>query len=422
MRRITRLRRPSGLSANITRSQITPLVGQSPSIPSSHTIAASPRRPVPASSLPSPAFARLYSTDKKPEPEPASEPQEGSPENPQQESASPATNDASASEPQAATTTDLAPYTAEQDPTATTTTTSNFFDPEEEASRWTTFVPPPRRRRVAERTDEVTDPEYKPALTSEGLQVVGDTRRWWDDGKHWPDSANFVGFRPRVARRENGVLEVAVRRAVVEAYALRSAGQEGRLVAKWPLGGAEQMTQALGVEVKVAPDGGVKLEGDVGAVLTALGEEAEAGSAERAELEADKVEELREAWGNEWKSVSLADPRIKFAVTKRIFQLTGHLVQDFQLAGINNVQTLLHVVLKPPKPKTLTMEIQERRQDLLQLPNVHVSTKRITRGDKEKAVGRFKLIEEEFRKRDLPLKGHGNASPNTEIMRIRGDV
>lgn len=83
---------------------------------------------------------------------------------------------------------------------------------------------------------------------------------------------------------------------------------------------------------------------------------------------------------------------------------------------------LLRVLQKPPKPKTLSDEIVERRPELTQLPNVSFSPKRVTRGDKEKAVGRFKLIEEEFRKRDLPLQGHGFAQKNKERSWLRGGV
>ncbi|KAG4217143.1 hypothetical protein PC116_g34376, partial [Phytophthora cactorum] len=109
-------------------------------------------------------------------------------------------------------------------------------------------------------------------------------------------------------------------------------------------------------------------------------------------------------------------------VTKRVFQLTGQLVHDHQLSSITDIRSQLHAVQKPPKPKTLTEEIQERRQDLVQIPNVSFATKRITRGDREKAVGRFKLIEEELKKRDLPLEGHGFVRKNTEISRFKGGV
>lgn len=86
------------------------------------------------------------------------------------------------------------------------------------------------------------------------------------------------------------------------------------------------------------------------------------------------------------------------------------------------MHTLLRVLQKPAKPVTLTQEITERRPELTQLPNVTFSAKRLTRGDREKAVGRFKLIEAELRKRDLPLEGHGFARKNKERQWFRGEV
>lgn len=82
---------------------------------------------------------------------------------------------------------------------------------------------------------------------------------------------------------------------------------------------------------------------------------------------------------------------------------------------------LLAVLQKPPKPKTLSDEIAKRQPVLAQeLPNVSFATKRVTRGDRERAVGRFKLIEEEFKKRDLPLDGHGFAQRNKERSWLSG--
>ena len=144
-------------------------------------------------------------------------------------------------------------------------------------------------------------------------------------------------------------------------------------------------------------------------------------------------------------------------VTKRIFQLTGHLIPDHRLSEITNVQSLLRVLQKPPKPRTLTDEIlkrdlklrqqqqqqqqqeegqkeaetqqaegqqqqQQKPLELTQLPNVTFVPRRVTRGDRETAVGRYKLIEAEFRKRDLPVHGHGYARKNKERTWLRGGV
>ncbi|KAI0888491.1 ribosomal subunit 39S-domain-containing protein [Annulohypoxylon maeteangense] len=400
MRRITRLRRPSGLSANITRSQIAPLVGQSPSV-SSHNISTSPRRPIPTASLQSPAFARLYSTEKQP---PNSQSPSSEAEKPQEGEQS---KELALSESESTS------KVAEEDP-------EEALEEYSEEPQWTTFIPPPHQRTYTERADEVSDKTYKPALLDDGLEVVGGTERWWSKLEHWPKSANFISFRPHDKVHGDEFLEAAVRRAVVEAFALKQAGKEGALVAKWPIKGQAEMNEALKVQLSVKPDGGVALEGNVKAVLEALVEDAAEHTPRRPALPIEELTTYRSAWGKDWKTVSLADPRIKFAVTKRIFQLTGHRIQDFQLSGITNVQTLLHVVQKPAKPKTLTQEIQEKRQDLTQLPNVFVAAKRITRGDKEKAVGRFKLIEEQYKKRQLPLVGHGSASTNMEIPRMLG--
>ena len=56
------------------------------------------------------------------------------------------------------------------------------------------------------------------------------------------------------------------------------------------------------------------------------------------------------------------------------------------------------------------------------LPNVTVAPKRVTRGDKEIALGRFKLMQEEFKKRQIPAYGHGSARKGKEGQRQRGGL
>ncbi len=87
---------------------------------------------------------------------------------------------------------------------------------------------------------------------------------------------------------------------------------------------------------------------------------------------------------------------------------------------MTTVQTFLHMLKKPPKPATLAEELEKRHPDLLDMPNVTFAPKRVTRGDKEIALGRFKLMQEEFKKRELPGYGHGYARKGKEISRLRG--
>lgn len=57
-----------------------------------------------------------------------------------------------------------------------------------------------------------------------------------------------------------------------------------------------------------------------------------------------------------------------------------------------------------PKPKKLA-EILLGQADLLALPNVEIFERRYTPIDKEKDVGRWKIIERELKERNLPLTG-----------------
>lgn len=395
MRRIPRLRRPSSLSTSTSRTPIAPLITQCPSS-SSQSLSVSNLKPIPAS-VQRLAFVRVYSSDNHPNRKSTSR---------------------DAEEVQESQLNDL--------------NEGNIEEVEDQLSQqWQTYVPPPQRS-YAERSDEVSDPEYVPALTAEGLETVGGLGDWWDQQTHWPKSADFVGFKPLERVLDPAVIEASVRRAVIEAFALKQAGREDDLVKTWPIARDGVVRQLMEVDVNVTEGGAVSLTGDISVVIDSLNWKDEASVAgesaadepasDRPVFRTEEAQKYREVWGNGWKTASLSDPRLKFAVTKRIFQLTGQLVHDHQLPSISDVRSLLHVVQTPPKPRTLTQEIQERRQDLVQLPNVSIATKRITRGDREKALGRFKIIEEELKKRDLPLEGHGFVRKNRELSRLKGGV
>ncbi|KAH9886602.1 ribosomal subunit 39S-domain-containing protein [Xylariomycetidae sp. FL2044] len=397
MRRIPRLRRPSGHLASYSNSSAT---AHPHALVSASSLQPRPTRR-PTTPLPSASLARLYSTS----------------------------NDKSTSNgkplPQSLA---QAPAPAPSEEVVDTPNEENWEELPEELPSHDNYVPPPERS-YAERSEEVTDPHYVPASTADGLDTIGGLGDWWDRKGHWSQTGNFVGFKPRKKVQDQRVLEASVRRAVSETYALLQAGQDDRLVTSWPVGDQVDFERVLELDVKAGADGAVSLSGDVSGLLGALQNKdelveatAETVSRRPSELPRVPIEKYKVNWDQSWKKISLSDPRVKFAVTKRVFQLTGHLVPDHQLSSLANVHSLLRVVQKPPKPVTLTEEIQKHRQDIVTMPNVSVHAKRLTRGDREKAVGRFKLIEEEFRKRDLPLRGHGGASKNREIPRLKGET
>jgi len=58
-----------------------------------------------------------------------------------------------------------------------------------------------------------------------------------------------------------------------------------------------------------------------------------------------------------------------------------------------------------PQPKKLAQQLIEK-QTPMDLPNVKISSRRVTPIDKEKALGRWKIIEQALQDRGLPVTGH----------------
>lgn len=92
-------------------------------------------------------------------------------------------------------------------------------------------------------------------------------------------------------------------------------------------------------------------------------------------------------------------------VLKRTMQLTGIRVPDSAIMPARNAQALLKQLIVPTKPRKL-VEALEQKEDLINLPNVSVYAKRVTPIDKERSVGRWKIIEKELQERGLPVTGH----------------
>jgi len=71
--------------------------------------------------------------------------------------------------------------------------------------------------------------------------------------------------------------------------------------------------------------------------------------------------------------------------------------------------------VKPPPPEKLAAHIAVSG-GLASLPNVQVSSRRITPIDKDKMVGRWKVIVKELRDRGLPVTGTGRFSKSVESL------
>jgi len=101
--------------------------------------------------------------------------------------------------------------------------------------------------------------------------------------------------------------------------------------------------------------------------------------------------------------------------------LTGHIVSDGKLMTIKTIGALVAHLAQPPKAKRLVDEIQAKGI-LSDLPNVQVFRRRVGPVDKERMVGRWKIIERELQKRNLPALGTGGYRKTVEKSWVVGGV
>lgn len=343
---------------------------------------------------------------------------------------------------------------------------------------------PPDEITVAPRADTAKQEaaDYIPAQHAQGLDIVGGLKGWFERDDHWGPTKRYTGFTPTNRVQDPALLELSVRRAVVEALAVSAGGaeEEALLAGLWERGEKEDAVRALGLGVEVTEGGDAKLVGDVEGVVRALRWDPEApGSVASADEEvgrqrftAEEAREIVQTWDKSWKGISLRDVRLKFAVcvyifcfyffallftspspspslpqtssfliatygyccwqrsrantshtpiqvTKRILQLTGHTIPDSKLHGINTAGNLVALLVKPP-PATKVAEAIEQQGELNKLPNVEVHATRRTPVHKHQQVGRWKVIVEELEKRRMPATGDGGIGGFVEDKWFRG--
>lgn len=327
MRRIPRLRRPSGLpspstttTTNISRSVAGPShIAQPFSSSSQSTISALPsrQRPTAARSFVSPpSLARFSSSEKQPEqktPTPTREPEVEAQTQAQTQEQEPGTGPG----------TELQHASRVADDIIDHRTGDSFSWSEETAAISAgPYTAPPSQRVEAARQHEVADPTYSPATTSEGLKTVGGLSGWWSNPDHWGAGGDFTSFRPREKVTDPALIEAAVRRAVVEAFALREVGHEDQLLSVWPTTVSKADLQGLlAWDLKSTGDGSPTLGGSAAVVAEGLRWKDDSDivsgdhDAQHEEiLSSAEAAALSQTWDQSWKTISLVDPRIRFAV------------------------------------------------------------------------------------------------------------
>ncbi|TDZ34331.1 hypothetical protein CTRI78_v011618 [Colletotrichum trifolii] len=261
----------------------------------------------------------------------------------------------------------------------------------------------------AEALKEMT---YVRANTIDELEEVELPEGWWDRNDRWGPESQYAGFSARaISERitDPNVLKLAVRQAVAEVVAVNALGQGEKLKEKWNVTGRAALDKALKLRIGRTENGEFLVEdkesvqSDIVSALSAEASGEETGVFADV-ISAEEAKEIVESLDSEWLQTPLQDPAVKFAVHKRVFQLTGQYVNDAKLLTVGTAGSFVATVVKPPKPTKVAEAIAE--QELPQLRNVRVFDRRVTPIDKETMVGRWKVIKEELEKRSLPVTGH----------------
>lgn len=178
------------------------------------------------------------------------------------------------------------------------------------ASRLT--LPPKRTEATPESQLKSSDPTYVPATDAEGLEEISTITTWWDQPGHWGAESEFDAFGNVAKVADKEIVEVYLRRAVVELLALQESGVFADWATKkWNEGDRSALDSTLAVEIQVQ-DGKASLNGDAASLSQGLTAELEeVDTPERVTL--DEAKELVKAWDPAWKSIAL-DEQAKFAV------------------------------------------------------------------------------------------------------------
>ena len=229
-----------------------------------------------------------------------------------------------------------------------------------------------------------------------------------------------TSFKPRVSMREPADVERAVHTSLVEVLALRQAEcpvdsiydawesvldhedlttkttkfqpeSNGSLTLRFASEGKRKvvMSKLLGDESDSSQDtNGIPAATEERSADDSRGEEIQDGAQDHVALDAS------------WRDVSLTDPTIKFAVTKRASQLLGLRIHDPDIMKINDAAGLVELFTKKPKPKRLQEQLgkDDRLKGLL---NLEMFDKRWTPHHKDIELGREKLIKQELIARGL---------------------
>ncbi|KAG0635151.1 hypothetical protein HOY80DRAFT_1058007 [Tuber brumale] len=184
-------------------------------------------------------------------------------------------------------------------------------------------------------------------------------------------------------------IHAAVHRAVVEVYTHALNGKPVDALAVEGSVAEEGFTSRVRIDVRqngeaVFHYGDEGVEGEI--LKLSTGAEGEMGEGAMGEWLQEGLD------GKGWVELGFRGDDIKFAVYKRVYQLTGIRLADPDITRAKTVADLLsHLVAKPP-PKKL-FDILTTETELPTLPNVKILGQRVRPWDRERVIGREQPFE-----------------------------
>ncbi|KAK5128418.1 hypothetical protein LTR85_003086 [Meristemomyces frigidus] len=272
-----------------------------------------------------------------------------------------------------------------------------------------------RQYEIAAIIDPTVNKDYVQSTTWSGLESVG-SEEWVK--KRADQGEPYIGFAPRKRMElSNERWVMLLQHITVEALVLQKAQRDVEAVC-WPRGSSvTSWAHTRRATIQPSVDGGVTVsfaqpEAEQ-EILQAIPLELPQDRTQSEEAISQHLQpavagsqesKQKGSMAPAWMDVSLQDSALKMAILKRALQLTGKRLPDPAISSAATVADLYHAFRTKEKPKKLAQTPQLQRLSL-DAPNVSVHSKRQTPIDKERAVGRWKVIEEELVRRDLPVTG-----------------
>ncbi|KAL7276721.1 hypothetical protein RUND412_000258 [Rhizina undulata] len=238
---------------------------------------------------------------------------------------------------------------------------------------------------------------YIEAFDGRELRVVGGVV---------PGAWEVDRFLPETQLTSTTAIHRAVHRAIVEVFTATLNGRPPTTATESEYTGPEENTSR--VSITVSESGEARFEYATAEIEAAILRSAEDGAFAEDQIREYKEEEVypeleeKPVWliegleGRGWVELGLGaeNGAVKFAVFKRVMQLTGIRIPDPEITQMKTVQHLLEHLQIKPKPKKLIDVLTET--DLAELPNVQLLPSKIRPLDRERALGRARPFEKEF--------------------------